>query len=127
MIIRLIDIVLLVLFGFISVSNLDDQTKVELPRSEEIPRAELETKDRVTISVDVMGEYYLQGSFKPSSLDEVAQYLDDEKETWGSREMRILIRSDSGTPMASIKALVKLCSERGMDASFVVIKVEKRL
>ncbi|MBU0509054.1 biopolymer transporter ExbD [bacterium] len=125
MIIRLIDIVLLVLFGFVSVSKLEDQTKVMLPQSSEIPPIPLKVEERLIVSVDILGDLYLPGRFSPSDTSEIAIYLDDEAVKWEGREVRVLIRADRDAPMAAIKRLYRLCKERNIDASLVVVRDEE--
>jgi len=126
MIVRLVDMVLLLLFGFICVSTLEDQTKVELPRSTQIPVAEKETSEAFSITLDIEGNYYIQGSLKPDNADVVLANLDEQNRLWRRKgQVRVLIRADHGAPTSRVKDLVRACSERNMLASLVIIKEEK--
>jgi biopolymer transport protein ExbD len=123
MIVRLVDMVLLTLFGFICVSHLEDQVKVTLPVSAQIPVEANERTEAFSITIDILGNYYVAGATSPSTPDEVFADLDAQNAAWGYKgTVRVLIRADRAAPISQVKALVRACTERNMAASLVIVK-----
>ena len=131
MILRLVDIVLIVLFGFICISTIENQKKVELPKSDAIlqePPDELQT---VTITVDALGKFFTSEKATASSYNEVERFLMDQKKHFGQKKgFRVRIRADRSAPMHTIKWLAALCDDMHTERSLVVIRtvnpLEKR-
>ncbi|MCX6601774.1 MAG: biopolymer transporter ExbD [bacterium] len=126
MIVRLVDMVLLVLFGFMCVSQVNDQVKVQLPVSSQIQVEQTERSESFSITVDLHGQYYVPGAIQPNTAEEVIAILDDQNEQWRHKgQVRVLIRADRGAPMSKVKELFRACSERDMVSSLVIVMEEK--
>lgn len=128
MILRMVDIVLIVLFGFICISTIENQKKVELPKSDRIPQEPPDDFETVTITVDALGKYYTAEKATPSNNEEVEQFLMFQKKLFGQKKgFRVKIRADRSAPMHTVKWLAELCDDLNTERSLIVIRTTNPL
>jgi biopolymer transport protein ExbD len=124
MILRLVDIVLIVLFGFMCISTIESQKRVELPQSTEIPATPPDTLENVTVSIDVRGQFFIRGEVTSSSYEEVESYIENAQKTVSAskKSLRLRIRADRSAPMHTVKWLTELCDALQIERSLIVVR-----
>ncbi|MBD3166157.1 hypothetical protein GF324_06145 [bacterium] len=122
MIMRLIDIVLIVLFGFISMSTLVSQRKVRLAESEEMKYQLVERETEIVeITIDAWnGIYVLEsldevGSRLPVRLKKLKTKFDEE-----NKRMKVSIRADKEADMKTVKYVTKICDLLEVERQVIV-------
>ncbi len=124
MILRLVDIVLLVLFGFISVATIEDQKRIELADAHEVIEQQAQDRRMVTLTIDAWGDFFIEGNLNEASLEEVAHYLEMERNLAGTEEIvHVRIRADRAAKMENIKWIANLCDELDIEKSLVVKRI----
>ena len=111
-ILRLIDVVLILLFGFISISEISRQTKITLPKSENIQITNPDKESILLIAITDDGHYLVENEAKrvsdPKDLKIYIEYKQKEYESKKS-QMRVRIRSNFNTPVRYTVMLANLC------------------
>ena len=110
----LIDVILLLIIFFMTVSQITktEAEPVDLPEAERAKDIEKEENKRVIItvrqdgSVSVLGESY--------SLEQVQGLLKEEKTRREAADIRVLIRGDANVEWKSIENIVALCRDEGL-------------
>lgn len=117
---RLIDIVLILLFGFISISHFDRGLEVELPRAGHLPRLQAEFEGLALVALDADGSYVC-GQERRVAEDEdgLRAWLDAEK-TAGATQVRL--RADRGRPAADVARVQRLCTELGLGLTLEITR-----
>ena len=119
-ILRFVDVVLILLFGFISISNLQD-TKVELPESTETEPVAMDTEEVIFVGVLPGGSYLIEDeSMLVSSLDDLEEYLVSYKRSLGDVPIKVRIRSSKDASAKDAFALATLCDELDLAKSLEV-------
>lgn len=112
MIVRMIDIVMILLFGFICTAELGSQSKIILPTTVELSPATPDPEIVVYIAVQNDGSYLWedekQGSADPAVLE---GYLAAKKnELARSRyKMRVRLRANHDTPVRFVMQAATIC------------------
>lgn len=124
--IRLIDIVFILLFGFIAVSQIDSSAAIEPPKSTEAMEGAPEGTRTVIIGVTKEGTYPIgAGDVVLKDLSELRSYLTQElleAENEGS-QLGIRIRADWDSSVEYGLAVAKLCSNLGIPKGLDVVKL----
>ncbi len=118
MLIRLIDIVLIVLFGFIAIARLDNQRKIELPKSKEAPLMIPDTLDVVHVTITQAGEFYIDLDQEPSDYREVEEYLIKRKQDM--KEIKVTIRAEGMAPFQFVRETAEMCDRLKIPRSIMV-------
>lgn len=116
---RLIDIVLILLFGFISISHIDRSVAVELPKAEFLPRQVPDFENWAVLTVDSGGGWIC--GFEKSRVTQPAEleaWLRQEQEA-GVRHLRL--RLDRQRPAADVALVQRLCEELDMALAIEVL------
>ncbi|MBS1262764.1 MAG: hypothetical protein MAG453_02128 [Calditrichaeota bacterium] len=122
MILRLIDIVLIVLFGFISMATIENQPRLELARTETVQVPDASAGGNVTISVDVEGNYYFQDEREPWQFARIEDYLAGAKQRMAYADtLHVRVRADEGAPMGRVKKLIQAADRNGLNRSLIVV------
>lgn len=123
-VIRLIDIVLNLLFGFISISEISNRTVIHLPRSEQVTYSLPDKEALIIIGITAEGQFIVE-----NETEEIADFKDlkyylvtKQKENDKNKiMMRVRIRSDWNAPIKYTLAVANLCDylyiPKGMDVS----------
>ncbi len=122
MILRLIDIVLIVLFGFISMATIEGQRKVDLAETASVRAHDASTGGNVTVSVDAWGDMYIQEELAAANLDQVVAFLDRQAAGIVQGDStHVRIRADEAAPMATVQTVVNVCDSYGLPRSLIVV------
>lgn len=128
-VIRLIDVVLILLFGFISISEISSKSLVELPKSKQMHYSLPDEEDLLIIGITPGGKFLVEDEsevitdFKALQFYIVTKYEENRK---NNIETRVRIRSNWNTPIKYTLALANFCDvlhiPKGMD---VILNSEK--
>lgn len=120
MMLRLIDIVMIILFGFISISHIDKQVDVELPRVKYFPLEPPDYENWLVLGVHHDGFYTVDYGSKRIDDQEVLQgWL--QEQSLQNRDLRVRIRADRDAPMGMIRQVVDICTEEEIPLSLEMI------
>ena len=127
MILRLIDIVLIVLFGFISIATIESQRKVELAPSESISTIDVGKENNLTITVDAWGYFFVQEVAAPVSENYMKDYiLEHLSKLPEGDSLHVRIRADRAAPMGNVRRIVQTCDLYNIRRSLIVENVINR-
>ncbi len=110
----LIDVILLLIIFFMTVSQIT-QTEAEpldLPEAEQVQDVETETNKRVIINIRPSGEMIVYGEIV--TLEQVADLLKEEKTQQSVEDIRVLIRADGTTQWKAVEQVVGVCRDEGL-------------
>ncbi|MFQ5631271.1 MAG: ExbD/TolR family protein [bacterium] len=121
-ILRLIDIVLILLFGFISISEVSHRSKIRLPNSTETPQTPPDREEIIIVGISSQGDYLVGNeSFILSTVNELQNYLKKEKTkaVRAKKSIRVRVRPNWNTPVEHAMAVAAICDQlqlpKGMD------------
>jgi biopolymer transport protein ExbD len=119
-IIRLIDVVLILLFGFISISQLEKRSKVDLPVSDQTKLSTPDIENLIRIS-----GYLVENDNKIlKNFNALHLYL-KKKKKYFNRDIRIKIYSEAQAPIKYTMLIADLCEQLTLKKS-VVVKLKTR-
>ena len=112
MIIRLIDVVMNLLFGFICSSQLSVQTKINLPTTVEL--ATLHTEPEIAEFIGILKDGTIllnQEHSATRDLEQVGRYLEIKQAELAKNRytMRVRIRANFDTPIRHVMRVADLC------------------
>jgi len=124
--IRLIDVVFILLFGFISISEISEKSQIDLPKSTETPRSNPDKEKVLFIGINSAGNYLVES--ESQSIPDVRglyAYLqskvDDANQAGDA--LRVRIRSNWDTPIKFTMAAADICDNlnipKGIDVRLV--------
>jgi len=118
--IRFVDVVLILLFGFIIISDIDEDSQIILPQSTETPPVPPDFEEVVFIGITNDGVYLLEEeTVAVTSAPELERYLIGKKERFGDH-LKVRIRSNYDTPIYYATVAAKLCDDNGITKSLDV-------
>jgi len=127
-VIRLIDVVLILLFGFIAVSEVSQKTQIQLPESTQIPLSNPDKEEILIIGISSDGYYWIEEETKSiqdpqlvkkyilKKYQELLEYDQDAV-------IRVRIRSDRDAPAKYTLTLANICDQLNITKS---IDVQRR-
>lgn len=124
-IVRLIDVVLILLFGFISISEISRKSKIELPKSTQTPPSNLDMESILIIGITKDGHYLVENeSRKIDNFLELKDYIleNNEKALLNNAKTRIRIRSNWNAPIRYTIHLASFCDELNIVKGIDVIR-----
>lgn len=119
-IVRFVDVVLILLFGFISISSIRE-TEIDLPNSSETPPAQQELVEILYVGIRGDGTYLVD--------DERAQlrggqtlygFLGAQLAEMGEVPVTVRIRASHDTPVRYLVEAARVCDALGLPKSFEV-------
>lgn len=117
---RLIDIVLILLFGFISISHFDRGMEVELPVAGHLPRLQAEFEGLALVGLDASGAYVCgQERLVVESGEDLRAWLMGERDA-GAVQVRL--RAHRGRPSAEVARLQRICTELELGLTLEVVR-----
>ena len=125
-ILRLVDVVLILLFGFISISEVTRQSKIDLAKTTEFPVEKLENEEIVIIGITDDGKFLVADeTIIVDDLNILKNYIVSKNEIFknNNTKMRIRVRSNWDTPIKYTLWLSELCDRIGIAKS---VDVERR-
>jgi len=126
--IRLIDIVFILMFGFISISEISDRSKIELPKSSETPPSHPDKEQVVFVGINSDGAYLVEHETRLiSSPQALLAYLQAQvvRANRNKRALRVRIRSNWDTPIKYTMAAADICDHLNIPKGIDVIRVAK--
>ena len=124
--IRLIDVVFILLFGFISISEINERSRIKLPGSVETPPSNPDREHIVFVAIDSAGSYLVENETQmindSSTLYRYLKNKTDESVSHGE-ELRVRIRSNFNTPIKYTMAAADICDDLGIPKGIDVRRV----
>jgi len=126
LIIRLIDVVFLLLFGFISISQLNQRSMIRLPQSGEVPPAMPDREEVVFVGVLPGGEFLVEN--ESAVIRDVAtleRYLQNKQNELAQRDraMRVRVRANWDVQMTHVFKAVGSCQRLSIPTGLDVVRV----
>lgn len=120
---RLIDVVLILLFGFISISEIDRKSPVRLSETKELPVISVDKEQILVVGVIAPNSYVIEKEegIYFNDLELLLRYIDAQKDDFERRqkEMKVRIRSNWFLPVKYALDIALYCEhigvERGLD------------
>lgn len=128
MMIRLIDVVLILLFGFISISEVSDKTDIHLPTSKLTPIQPPAQEEVVIVGITLDGRYRLRsGRLYLDTTQQLQQYLFQltEKAASLGSNFRVRVRPHRDTPIRYTMQVAAICDKLHIPKGIDVKKVDK--
>ncbi|MFQ5627297.1 MAG: ExbD/TolR family protein [bacterium] len=128
MMIRMIDVVFILLFGFIAVSQISQAEAIEPPESDEALMTAPEGPHILVIGVKASDRFSVENGEKVfatvhslrSYIEQAARQAIDAEE-----EFRVRIRANWDAPIESCMKVAKLCRDLGYAKGIDVLKVQE--
>ena len=132
LIIRLIDIVLILLFGFLAISEIEKKSPIKLPQSNVKVKSQVDKEELLVVGLrkgkDNKLEIIIEGKNIPvpdfATLEEII-YSEKKKYKEMGREMRVRVRSNWDLPIKYTMRIADFCQQEnipaGMDVHTVVM------
>lgn len=124
-IVRLIDVVLILLFGFISISEISRKSKIELPKSTQTQASKLDMESILIIGITADGNYLVDNETrKLADFEDLKEYIreNNRKAIDNNAKTRVRIRSNWNTPIRYTVMLARFCDELGIVKGIDVIR-----
>jgi len=115
--IRMIDVVFILLFGFIAISQIDSMTLIDPPKSTEASDSVPENANTIVIGVKNDGSFHVDGGLLAMTrIEQVQQYIFDKVQQAESKGniIGVRIRADWNSPVEQGLAVVRLCRDLGI-------------
>ncbi len=126
--IRLIDVVFILLFGFISISEVSQKSKIELPTSAETPPSNPDTEHVLFVGINSEGHYLIADESRALRTPrDLYSYLREEVSAAikSGDDLRVRIRSNWDTPIKFAMAAADICDnlniQKGIDVRRVAL------
>lgn len=129
MIIRLIDIVLLLLFGFISIAQITKKSIIQLPKSVSAPLATPDREEVVFVGVMRDGTFLVDNETRSVVDPRVLQlYLKQTQTALAQQKavMRVRIRANWDVPMTHVFRAVAACEALQLPSGLDVIRASQQ-
>jgi biopolymer transport protein ExbD len=122
--IRLIDVVLILLFGFVSISQLERRSKVNLPVSSESKLNHPDPENLLRVSIypyddNQYGFLVENESLLLKDIQDLHRYLKHKKQYFIG-EIRIKIYAEASSPIKYTMQVADLCEQLGIKKSLVM-------
>lgn len=128
-ILRLVDVVLILLFGFVSISEVSRQSKIELAKTTEFPVEKLEHEEIVFIGITSDGKFLVEDErILIEDVISLKQYILSKKKEFETlnAKVRVRIRSNWDTPIKYTLWISELCDRLHVKKGVDVTRVENK-
>ncbi len=129
MMLRLIDVVLILLFGFISISEVSDKSEVVLPTSSMTPVTPPDREELLIVAIAENGDYLVEHEQKrlPSQRDLYAYLLRARNEAQSrGAAVRVRVRPHKSTPIKYTMAVAAICDNLRVPKGLDVRRIRNR-
>jgi len=117
---RFVDVVLILLFGFIVISDIDEDSQIILPSSSETEQSDPELHDVIYIGITPEGEYFEEReNVLFESTDDLRNYIQSHKNRFGD-DAKVRIRANYNTEARYTIEAATICDELGVKKSIDV-------
>jgi len=124
MLLRLVDITLILLFGFISISSIEDRTKIKLPDAENAEIISRIIKTVEIIAITESGKLLIDKEESELPYDLLLPYLLSCREN--SDSLKVKIRAEKTVAILHVKMVANLCDSLNIPKSIEVRMQENR-
>lgn len=108
---RFVDVVLILLFGFIVISDLDEDTEIILPESYETEQITPGRERIIYISINAEGTYLNESeNIQFDNLESLESYILSKKNEFGNN-IKIRIRANYDTHVKHAIAVAQICDQ----------------
>lgn len=115
-VVRFVDIVLILLFGFMAISRIQENSIIELPKSEFTPKSTLETAYHLTVGIMEDGTYLVeQESVRLSTVGALRAWLVGQTGGLEAEMVQVRIRSQFNAPVKYAMRAARVCDELGFN------------
>lgn len=117
LLLRFVDVVLILLFGFISISEVSQQSRIKLPESRETPRSYPDKEKVVFIGITRDGQYLVDDESRViTDLDALKNYIQQRFNFYRARhvKMRVRYRANYDTPVRYTIQAAQICDQLGI-------------
>lgn len=119
--VRFVDVVLILLFGFISISQVQQRSVVSPPKSSETKKTPADDGVDVFIAVTETGAFLVENESRSlDTMEGLVQYIQQKKQQYGADRLKIRIRSDDTAPIQYAIAIAEICDNEGVDKALDV-------
>ncbi len=125
LILRLIDVVLILLFGFIAISEVSQRSKIELAESSTVPAAAPDREEVVYIGVLPDQRYLVEGETRLIEDDaSLLGYIRSKRSELNGRNlrMRVRVRANHNAPVQPAFRVVNFCQQMKIPVGLDVVK-----
>ena len=122
---RFVDVVLILLFGFIVISDIDEDSQIILPESSETEQAEPELYDVIYIGILSDGTFFDERqNISFASSDDLRTYIQRHRDRFGD-DAKVRIRANYDTQAAHTIEVAGICDELGVKKAIDVRLVSR--
>jgi biopolymer transport protein ExbD len=119
-VVRFVDVVLILLFGFISISSVR-VTEIELPESTETPPPAPEAEEVLFVGIRHDGTYLVDEEREEiQGAANLLRFVASQLEAVGDRPLKVRIRASHDTPMRFLIDAARVCDELGLPRALEV-------
>ena len=119
-VVRFVDVVLILLFGFISISSVR-ATEIDLADSPETPAPTPETEEIVFVGIRSDGTYLVDEERQQlRGPRDLLVFVANELDRLGERPVKVRIRASHDTPMRYLVDAARVCDELGVPKALEV-------
>jgi biopolymer transport protein ExbD len=119
-IVRFVDVVLILLFGFISISSIRE-TQIDLPKSTETPAPPPELEEVLFVAIRADGMFLVEDERSEiQSPDALYGFIAERLATMGPIPVKVQIRASHDTPMRYLIDAAQVCDALGVAKAFEV-------
>lgn len=120
-VVRFVDVVMILLFGFISISSVRS-TAIELPESTETAAPPPEMEEVVFIAIRTDGTYLVDDERREiRGARNLLEWVEEEVDRMGDVPVKVRIRASYDTPMRYLVDAARVCDEVGVDKALEVL------
>ncbi len=113
--VRFVDVVLILLFGFMSISQVQKKSRVAPPKSSETQKSLADDIVNVFISITNQGLFLVEGESKTlRTPEELRAYIAEAKAYYGEGRFKIRIRSNDTAPIQYAMGVAQICDDLGV-------------
>lgn len=124
LIIRLIDIVLILLFGFISISEISSTSVIQLPKSKQMLYSFPDRESLVIIGITADGKFLVENESEIiSDFNDLTDYITSKLKANKDEKIdtRVRIRSNWNTPIKYTLAVANFCDHLNVPKGIEII------
>lgn len=126
LLIRFVDVVLILLFGFIAISEIKLHNDIDLARSTETERPPIDKREVVFIGVTKTGAYSIEAQGDDARLEDVAEYLKTQRRKQAEGvAIKVRVFPDSSARTEAIKAVLRVCDRLNIPKEVAVYRYNK--
>ena len=123
-VVRFVDVVLILLFGFISISSVR-ATEIQLPESTETLASPPEVEEVVFVAIRTDGTYLVdEERIEIRGAQNLLDFVAAELDKFGDLPVKVRIRASHDTPMRYLVDAARVCDELGVDKAFEVLMTQ---